>query len=155
MKILLCSLGSHGDVHPYLALGRELLRRGHAVAFAASSYYRELIERYGIAFAPIRPEAPLDNRAVMAKIMDARRGPESVIRKHAMPAIRESYQDLLGPAAHADLLVSQDLTYAVPLPAEKTGKPWASRWQFGATFTVVPLPLSRRRRRVHEAPSTA
>ena len=30
MNVLLCSLGSHGDVHPYLALGRELLRLGHA-----------------------------------------------------------------------------------------------------------------------------
>jgi UDP:flavonoid glycosyltransferase YjiC (YdhE family) len=61
MRILLCSLGSHGDIHPSLALGRELLHHGHAVTFATSSYYRDLIERHGIAFAPIRPEAPVDD----------------------------------------------------------------------------------------------
>jgi UDP:flavonoid glycosyltransferase YjiC (YdhE family) len=126
MNILLCSLGSHGDIHPYLALGRKLLHRGHAVTIGTSSYYRELIERHGIAFAPIRPEAPLDDRAVMAKIMDARRGPETVVRKHVMPAIRDTYHDLVEPAACADLLVSHVLTYAVPVLAEKTGKPWAS-----------------------------
>jgi rhamnosyltransferase subunit B len=55
MHILLCSLGSHGDIHPHLALGRELLQRGHAVTFGTSSYYRELIERHGIAFVRVRP----------------------------------------------------------------------------------------------------
>lgn len=126
MKVLLCSLGSHGDVHPYLAMGRELLQRGHAVTFATSSHYRELIERHGIAFAPIRPEAPLHDRAAMTRIMDARRGPETVIKRYMMPALRDTYQDLLKPAAEADLLVSHVLTYAVPVLAEKTGKLWAS-----------------------------
>jgi len=102
MNILICSLGSHGDVHPYLALGQELLQRGHAVTFATSSHYRELIERHRIAFTPIRPEAPLDDRAVMARIMDARRGPETVIKEHVMPALRDTYHDLLKPAAQAE-----------------------------------------------------
>lgn len=126
MNVLLCSLGSHGDVHPNLALGRELLQRGHAVTFATSSYYGDLIQRHGIAFVPIRPEAPVHDQAMMAGIMDARRGPETVIRQYVMPAVRDTYQDLLVPAAWADLLVSHVLTYAVPVLAEKTGKPWAS-----------------------------
>jgi rhamnosyltransferase subunit B len=126
MNVLLCSLGSYGDVHPYLALGRELLRRGHTVTIATSAYYRELIARHGIAFAPIRPEAPLDDRAVMARMMDARRGPETVIKEHVMPALRDTYHDLMKPAEQADLLVSHVLTYAIPVLAEKTGKPWAS-----------------------------
>jgi rhamnosyltransferase subunit B len=148
MKILLCSLGSHGDVHPYLALGRQLLQRGHTVTFATSAYYRELIESHGIAFAPIRPDAPLHDSAVMARIMDARRGPETVIKEHVMPAIRNTYQDLAKPAAQADLLVSHALTYAVPVLAEKTGKPWASTVLSPMVFfsahdvpVLAPLPM--------------
>jgi UDP:flavonoid glycosyltransferase YjiC (YdhE family) len=68
-----------------MALGQELSLRGHAATFATASHYRELIERHGIAFTPIRPEAPMDDRAAMAKIMDARRGPETVIKDHVMP----------------------------------------------------------------------
>lgn len=126
MNILLCSLGSHGDVNPYLALGGELLARGHQVKFATSPCYRELVERRGIQFAPIRPESPLHDPGAMARIMDARRGPETVIRDYVMPSLRETYDDLLGLIDWADLLVSHVLTYAVPILAERFGKPWAS-----------------------------
>ena len=126
MNVLLCSLGSHGDIHPYVALGRELLRRGHVVTFATSSCYRDLIEGHGIAFTPIRPESPHNDRAAMARIMDARKGPKTVIKQIVMPAFRDTFQDLLKPAARADVLVSHVLTHAVPVLAEKLGKPWAS-----------------------------
>lgn len=126
MNILLCSLGSHGDINPYLALGRELQHRGHAVTFATSAHYEGLIQRHGITFAPIRPDAPVHDQALLAKIMHARLGPETVIKNYVMPAIRDTYADLLAPAAWADVLVSHVLTYAMPVLAEKTGKPWAS-----------------------------
>jgi len=126
MRILICSFGSHGDIHPYLALGRELIQRGQHVTFATSSTYRELIERHGLEFAPVRPEAHVDDIALMTRIMDARQGPEAVIKDLVMPALRDTYRDLLEPASRADLLVSHVLTYAVPVLAERTGKPWAS-----------------------------
>ena len=148
MRILLCSLGSHGDVHPYLALGRELMRRGHAITFATSAHYQALVEGHGIAFTPIRPQAPLDDHAVMARIMDARRGPEAVIKGFVMPALRDTYQDLLRPASQADLLISHVLTYAVPVLAEKLGKPWASTVLSPMVFfsahdvpVLAPLPM--------------
>jgi len=62
----------------------------------------------------------------MKQIMDARWGGETIIKRICMPAIRDAYRDLEAPAAKADLLVSHVLTYAVPILAEKTGKPWAS-----------------------------
>lgn len=148
MKILLCTLGSHGDVHPYLALGRELMQRGHGVTLATSAHYRAVVESHGLAFTPIRPEAPLDDPHTMARIMDARRGPESVVKELLMPAIRDTCHDLLAPASQADLLVSHVLTYAVPVLAEKLGKPWASTVLSPMVFfsahdlpVLAPLPM--------------
>jgi rhamnosyltransferase subunit B len=126
MNILLCSFGSHGDMHPYLALGRELRLRGHGVTFATSQRYRELIESHGLAFAPLRPNLRGDDVGLMKRIMEPKRGGEELIRRLMMPAIRDTYQDLLAPAAKADLLVSHVLTFAVPILAEKTGQPWVS-----------------------------
>lgn len=153
MKILLCSIGSHGDVHPYLALGRELLRHGHAVTFATASYYQDLIERHGITFARMRPEARMDDHRVMARVMHPRLGPAAVIQELVMPALRDTYADLLEPAAHADLLVSHVLTYAVPVLAGKIGKPWASTVLSPMVFfsahdvpALAPLPLLARLR---------
>lgn len=34
MKIVLASYGTRGDIEPLVAVGRELLRRGHDVAMA-------------------------------------------------------------------------------------------------------------------------
>ncbi|MCC7375199.1 MAG: glycosyltransferase [Verrucomicrobiales bacterium] len=148
MNILLCSLGSHGDVHPYLALGRELLSRGHRVTLATSSFFGELVERHGIGFAPVRPESPFHDRGAMARIMDARRGPQAVITEHLMPSLRDTYDDLLKPVAWADLLVSHVLTYAVPVLAERFGKLWASTVLSPMVFfsahdvpVLAPLPL--------------
>lgn len=113
-------------MHPYLAVGRELLLRGHRVTFATTTNFRGLIERHGLAFAPVRPELRSDDAGLMAQVMEPRRGGEVLIKQLLMPAIRDTYQDLLAPAAQADLLVSHVLTYAVPVLAEKTGKPWVS-----------------------------
>jgi hypothetical protein len=80
--------------------------------------------------------------------MDARRGPETVIKEHVMPALRDTYQDLLRPATQADLLVSHVLTYAIPILAEKLCKPWASTVLSPMVFfsahdvpVLAPLPM--------------
>lgn len=87
----------------------------------------------------------------MARIMDARLGPQAVIQEHLMPAVRETYEDLLEPVAWADLLISHVLTYAVPVLAERFRKPWASTvlspMVFFSAFDVpvlAPLPLLAR-----------
>lgn len=39
MRVLITSIGSGGDVHPFLAIGRELSRRGHEVEVAVNPVY--------------------------------------------------------------------------------------------------------------------
>jgi UDP:flavonoid glycosyltransferase YjiC (YdhE family) len=85
--------------------------------------------------------------------MDARLGPATVIRQLVMPAIRQTYRDLIEPAAQSDLLVSHVLTYAVPVLAEQTGKPWASTVLSPMVFfsahdlpVLAPLPMLARLR---------
>ena len=125
------------------------MQRGHSISFATSAHYRELVESHRIPFLPIRPEMPFDDARIMARIMDARRGPETVVRRVMMPALRDTYHDLLQPATQADLLVSHVLTYAVPVLAEKLGKPWASTVLSPMVFfsahdvpVLAPLPIS-------------
>src|ERR1700733_9954378 len=54
-RIVLATIGSLGDLHPMLALGLELKRRGHLVSIASSGYYRERIEGLGFGFHALRP----------------------------------------------------------------------------------------------------
>ncbi len=53
---LLVALGSSGDVHPFIGLGRELRRRGHPVTLAAAGWFRDVVERAGLDFVDPLPE---------------------------------------------------------------------------------------------------
>ncbi|GAB4577585.1 MAG: glycosyltransferase [Anaerolineales bacterium] len=54
MKILLTTLGSRGDVQPYLALAVGLKNAGHHPTLAAPETFSEWIQPYGVEAAPIR-----------------------------------------------------------------------------------------------------
>ncbi|KAA3663008.1 MAG: glycosyltransferase, partial [Chloroflexi bacterium] len=52
MNITIFTIGSRGDVQPYVALGCRLQAVGHTVSIATYSYYRAFIESYGLAIRP-------------------------------------------------------------------------------------------------------
>lgn len=51
MQFLLVTTGSMGDTLPFIALGKELLRRGHRVTLVANEHFKKKIESYGFSFA--------------------------------------------------------------------------------------------------------
>lgn len=53
MKILISTAGSHGDVLPFIALGREFVARGHEVILYANPYFRSHVIDAGLTFVPI------------------------------------------------------------------------------------------------------
>jgi len=53
LRILIAALGSHGDVHPFLALGQTLRGRGHDVRIIAPAMYQPLANSIGLQFVPI------------------------------------------------------------------------------------------------------
>ena len=50
MNVLLLTLGSHGDVHPFVGLGIRLRQRGHHVALATNGYFKRLVEHARLEF---------------------------------------------------------------------------------------------------------
>ncbi len=50
VKITMITIGSTGDVRPYMLLGRELCRRGHEVTVAAFAPFKEMITGAGLTF---------------------------------------------------------------------------------------------------------
>jgi UDP:flavonoid glycosyltransferase YjiC (YdhE family) len=125
-RILMATFGSYGDLFPYLAIGRELRRRGHEVAIASSAGYRERVEAENLTFFAVRPDVSLEDREMLTYILDRTRGTERLVRQ--LSAItRDSYDDTL-PAVRdwADLVVTHPITYGAILAVRKSGKPWIS-----------------------------
>ena len=126
-RIVFAAFGSLGDLHPYIAIARELKRRGHRPLIATFDGYREAVEAAGVEFAAMRPSMSGfgDFSAVMERLVDPWKGPEYLVNLF-MPHVRESYEDLARAAAGADLLVTHPIAFAGPLLAQKEGLSWAS-----------------------------
>lgn len=128
MKFLLTTFGSFGDLHPYIAVGKGLRERGHAVTLATSEIYRAKVEGEGLAFHAVRPDMSgvIDDPEKMRRAFHKRTGTEYVIRKMFMPFVEQAFEDTLAAASGVDLIVGHALTFAVPLVSEITKTPWIS-----------------------------
>src|SRR5688500_16166743 len=103
-NIVLATFGSLGDVHPKIALGLELKRRGHDVTVAAMEFYREKIGMLGMNFAPMRPHLDPEDRELVREMMDTRKGSERILRDIIIGNIRPMYDDLAVAVDGADLM---------------------------------------------------
>ena len=56
VQVLLLTLGSHGDVHPFVGLALALRQRGHTPVIATNGHFETLIRGVGIDFLPIGSE---------------------------------------------------------------------------------------------------
>jgi sterol 3beta-glucosyltransferase len=53
MHITLATVGSRGDVQPYIALGVGLKAAGHSVRVATHTHFESTIREYGLDFSPV------------------------------------------------------------------------------------------------------
>ena len=132
MRIVLTTWGSLGDLHPYLAIGTEMKRRGHEVAVATLGVWESSVRDAGLGFHPIRPDVPRDDpqsKELVRRLLDARGGPDYLIEKVLSPVLRETYDDCLAAVradGGADLLITHQIPITGPLVAEATGVQWVS-----------------------------
>ncbi|NDJ60490.1 MAG: glycosyltransferase family 1 protein [Chloroflexi bacterium] len=51
MKVLIITLGSRGDVQPYVALGKGLIAAGHEPLLATAATFRDFVTEHGVPYA--------------------------------------------------------------------------------------------------------
>ena len=125
-RIVLACWGSHGDIDPFVGLGRGLRARGHTVVLATLEYYRPLALGAGFEFCPIRPRIDPTETGLVEQIMDRRRGSDFLLTQIMIPSTEAMFEDLERATEGADLLVSHPITFAAPIVAERRRMPWAS-----------------------------
>ena len=125
-KIVMATFGSLGDLHPMIAIGLELEKRGHAVVFATMEYYREKLEMLGFVFAAMAPHLNPDEVTRVPELMDADTGTEKLLREIIIPSVPEMYDDLTEAVEGSDLLITGEIVYAARSVVDKTGIKWVS-----------------------------
>ncbi|MGN6328941.1 MAG: glycosyltransferase [Rhodanobacter sp.] len=126
-RIVLATFGTHGDLHPFLALALALRQRGADPVLAAGEGFRDKVVAEGIDFFPMRPdvEAVAGRLALapqqLARAVAAR--PQFLLQRIILPSLHEAYDDALMALAGADLVVTHSVAYGARLAAEKCGLP--------------------------------
>lgn len=62
-KIAMFTMGTRGDVQPYIYLARALNKAGYEVVLGSHPYWKELIEKADVNFVPIGPDIDIEKEA--------------------------------------------------------------------------------------------
>ena len=125
-KIVLSTFGSLGDIHPKIALGIELKKRGHHVVFNVMESFREKFDILGFEISPLRPDIDPEDKELIRRIMDLKEGPKVMFNEILQPNLSFMYKDMLKAVEGADLLISGEIVLPVKSVVEKTGIKWIS-----------------------------
>lgn len=127
-KILLTTLGSYGDLNPYLGMGRVLKKNGYEVVLCTHANYREPVEKLGLKFVELKPSleelGPEDEWS--NHVNHPRTGIEFILKKILSPYIKHNYEIILKESEGCSLIISHLLTIITPLVAEKKQIPYLS-----------------------------
>ncbi|MCF6324412.1 MAG: glycosyltransferase [Gammaproteobacteria bacterium] len=129
-NILITCFGSYGDLHPYIALAKNLQDRGHEVSIGSSIIFRVQIESEKIQFIHLRSsldqyETQTAIRNFMKRIFDPVRGGELMINE-MMENIEDTYLDTLKATEKNDIVISNPLSYVTPIVCRDKNIPWLS-----------------------------
>jgi len=125
-RILLATIGSLGDIHPMIAIGLALKKRGHEVIFATSSHYHDRLKQLDFSTRTLRPDTiKPDDKETLSKLMHLTKGTGMLIKDYIFANIRDTYDDIKQFATGADAMVITEMVYAARLVAEVVNKPWA------------------------------
>jgi rhamnosyltransferase subunit B len=98
MRVLLIPIGSHGDVHPFVSVGRALKDRGHSVTVITNPHFEGLVARLGLEFAPLGTEQQFLEAIANVDLWSPMEGFRTVLRYTAdaiepvFDLIRERYE---------------------------------------------------------------
>ena len=125
LNVLLPTLGSAGDVHPFIAIGLELKRRGHRATVLTNPIFRALIERHGLGYLPVGSEAAARAAIGNPDVWHLRKG-FAILAEVVGPAIEQIYRLIEQHADRDTVLVFSTLAFGGRLAQEKLGLPGAS-----------------------------
>jgi rhamnosyltransferase subunit B len=123
-SILFTTMGSWGDLFPFVGVAVELQRRGHAVRIGASPAWHDIVTEAGIDFVPLGRRVGFEEFAQHPEIFGRMPfGLPAALQHFVFDQIDELTRDLEGSMTGADLLVTHPAHIAAHNVAERLGVP--------------------------------
>lgn len=144
MKVTVLTLGTRGDVQPYVALATGLMKKGHEVTICTGSTFKPFIESYGIDFK----EATIDFMEILkteegqaifnggGNIFKILKFTKEVIN----PGFRKTFDDFLDACQGCDVIIYHPKAMVAPDLAEYLNIPCISMPPVPMTFPITEFP---------------
>ncbi len=123
MRISIMTMGTRGDVQPYLALALALKERGHGVTLGAPDNFQSWVEGYGIAFKPLGLDIqaflqdPDVKKVIGGNILQL----SKLWRSHVRPMMENTLAAVTELGRGADVIVYHPKIQSVPDVVEAYG----------------------------------
>lgn len=125
MKIKIMTVGTRGDVQPFVALGKGLAQRGYHVSICTGENFKELVEKHGLHFSPIRVD--------FHDLIQSEQGQEMLggnpitvlknMKTVIFPMMERMLHDLWESSQHAEMIIYHPKAFGGYDIAEKLGVP--------------------------------
>ncbi|HVC00938.1 MAG TPA: nucleotide disphospho-sugar-binding domain-containing protein [Steroidobacteraceae bacterium] len=126
LRVLLPTLGSAGDVHPFVALALALRARGHRPMIVTNPLFAPLIERLGLEFLPVGTVENARRLIGDPDLWHPRRGLGLVVRDVILPSVEPVYRLIEAQADAATVVAASSIALGARVAQERLGIPTAS-----------------------------
>lgn len=122
---MLATLGSLGDLHPFIAIALRLEAHGHEVILAANPDFRDNVRAEGLLFQPVGPsrEELLHDLQMDTDQLGQRIKEDTlfILEAGCFPYLQRMYDDVLPVIEGAALVLTSTLMFSARMAAEKLG----------------------------------
>jgi rhamnosyltransferase subunit B len=126
LNILLPTIGSAGDVHPFIGLGLALRSRGHQATILTNPYFQDLIEKCDLGFLPVGTVEEARAAVADPDLWHPRKGFKVVAQRAILPAMPRVFR-LIEKYADANTVVAASgISFGARIAQEKLGLPTAT-----------------------------
>jgi len=127
MRILIYAMGSAGDVHPFVGVGKAMQARGHEVIVATSAFFESVVTRAGLGFRAMGTVEDFERIQGNPHLWHPTKALPSIIRH----AVNPSYEPILEVARELNLpgktiILASSLAWATMSVRELLGIPVVS-----------------------------
>jgi UDP:flavonoid glycosyltransferase YjiC (YdhE family) len=123
MRVLIAATGSYGDIYPFVAIGREMKRRGHEVRFFSSAYFAPLAREHGLPAFGIGPVEAYEKAIRNPNAFDPWKG-FGLVADASLQYLAEAYRVMDEHISRGEtLVIASTLSFAARLFQETRNVP--------------------------------
>lgn len=118
MKVLIQTMGSAGDTHPFVGVGSAMRARGHEVLLFGNELFREVSERAGLRFVQIGNAGTYRRTIEDPDLWHPRKGLRVSVEEMVIGELRNSIASIEAHLDGTDVVVSSTLGFAARIVRE-------------------------------------